>query len=114
MPDQLCQTRQADVKSSWQQRRGMSDEVAGDWADYVRRLGVELNRARHAAGLSQERLAHMAGLTRYHYQQLEKGESRPSTPANPSLRNVMALAQALGVDWRELVPGSVPDLTEGR
>ena len=28
-----------------------------DWADYARRLGIELNRARHRAGLTQEKLA---------------------------------------------------------
>ena len=45
-------------------------------------LGVRLNRTRHNVGLSQEHLAHMAGLTRHHYQQLEKGESRPKRPAS--------------------------------
>jgi len=84
------------------------------WADYVRDLGVTLNRARHSAGLSQERLAHMAGLTRHHYQQLEKGESRPNRPANPSLRHVLALAQALGVEMVDLLPRPFPDVTEGR
>jgi len=85
-----------------------------EWADYARRLGIELNRTRHRAGLTQEKLAYAAGLTRYHYQQLEKGESRPDKPANPSLRNILALAQALGVTLEELLPDDVPDLTEGR
>jgi len=84
------------------------------WARYVRELGVRLNRERHRANLSQERLAHMAGLTRHHYQQLEKGESRPRRPANPSLRHVMTLAQALGVGLMELLPQTMPDVTEGR
>lgn len=114
MPDSLCQTSQAISKLYPRQRRDMNSGTVSTWADYVRQLGVELNRARHEAGLSQERLAYRAGLTRYHYQQLEKGESRPSTPANPSLRNVLALAQALGLELFELLPEDVPDLTEGR
>ena len=80
----------------------------------MRDLGVRLNRARHRAGLSQERLAHIAGLTRHHYQQLEKGESRPGRPANPSLRHVIALTQALGVELNDLLPTPLPDVTEGR
>lgn len=92
----------------------MESKTDAAWADYARRLGIELNRARHRAGLSQERLAYIAGLTRYHYQQLEKGQSRPGHPANPSLRNILALAQALGMRMDELLPGDMPDLTEGR
>jgi len=85
------------------------------WAAYARRLGVRLNQARHTAGLSQERLAYAAGLTRSHYQQLEKGESAPGTPANPRLRTLIALAQALGLRLEELLPlDGLPDLTDGR
>ena len=84
------------------------------WAVYARELGVELNRRRHAAGLSQERLAHAAGITRFHYQQLEKGESKPGTPANPNLRTIFALAQVLGVPLEVLLPPNPPDVTVGR
>jgi DNA-binding XRE family transcriptional regulator len=41
----------------------MDNPTDDAWAAYMRELGVELNRARYRAGLSQERLAHMAGLT---------------------------------------------------
>jgi transcriptional regulator with XRE-family HTH domain len=85
-----------------------------DWAAYVRDLGITLNRLRHRAGFTQERLAHAAGLTRYHYQQLEKGESRPHSAANPSLRTLLALSQALGVSLSDLMPDNPPDVTEGR
>lgn len=37
----------------------------------------------------------------------------PGTPANPSLRNIMAIAQVLGVTLDELVPGEWPDLRAG-
>ena len=84
------------------------------WSAYARELCVELSRRRHAAGLSQERLAHAAVITRFHYQQLEKGESKPGTPANPNLRTIFALAQVLGVPLETLLPPDVPDVTAGR
>ena len=49
-------------------------------------------------------------MSRYTYQKFEKGESMPGTPANPSLRNVMAIAQVLGVTLDELLPRPWPDL----
>lgn len=85
-----------------------------DWAIFSEALGAELQRLRLARGLSQEDVAYAAGLSRYTYQKLEKGESQPGTPANPSLRNVMALAQALDVPLEALLPQERPDLSAGR
>ncbi|PAU68884.1 XRE family transcriptional regulator [Bifidobacterium criceti] len=72
-----------------------------------------MQRFRTRKNLSQERVANDAGLSRNTYQKFEKGESMPGTPANPSLRNVMAIAQVLGVTLDELVPTPWPDL-QGR
>lgn len=77
-------------------------------------LGHNLARARAEAGISQERVAHIAGLSSYTYQKYEKGESKPGTPANPALKVVIALSQALDVPLDELLPDDVPDLTRGR
>ena len=71
----------------------------GGWAPYAKELG-----------LSMQRVAYDSGMSRYTYQKFEKGESMPGTPANPSLRNVMAIAQVLGVTLDELLPPSWPDL----
>ena len=68
-------------------------------------LGLRLQRARIAKGLSQEALAHAAGISTYTYQKFEKGESRPGTPMNPRLRTLIALAAALDVRVEELVGG---------
>lgn len=87
--------------------------VDHSWDAFVRELGVNLNRARHAAGLSQERVAQRAGIAANTYRQYEKGESKPGSPANLSLRNAIALSQALGVPLRTLLPGWLPDLTHG-
>ena len=81
-----------------------------DWTTYTRELGSRLHRLRIEHGLSQERLAYSAGITRYTYQKLEKGESAPGTPANPTLRNLMAIAQQLDVALDSLLPQPWPDL----
>ncbi len=86
---------------------------AGTWADFAVELGVSLQRLRVDRGLSQEQLAYAAGLSRYTYQKFEKGQSAPGAAANPSLRNVMALAQVLGIGLDELVPQPWPDLRAG-
>lgn len=77
----------------------------------MRELGLNIQRERIRHGFTQEQLAYTANISRFSYQQLEKGESRPGTPANPSLKNVMALAQVLNVPLTDLLPTDCPDLT---
>lgn len=84
---------------------------AQSWAAYARELGINIRRERIKQGLTQEQLAYTANISRFSYQQLEKGESRPGTPANPSLKNIMALAQVLKVPLTKLLPDNCPDLT---
>ena len=83
-------------------------------ADFSRQMGVALQRLRLERGLSQERLAHMAGIASYTYQKFEKGESKPGTPMNPRLFTLLALAEVLEVKLEDIVPAEWPDLTEGR
>nr|WP_281374765.1 helix-turn-helix transcriptional regulator [Nocardioides soli] len=75
---------------------------------------MNLLRAREAKGLSQERVAHAAGIAAYTYQKFEKGESRPGTPMNPRLTTLVALSQVLEIPLPELLPAELPDLTAGR
>jgi len=81
-----------------------------EWAVFTQELGCRIQRLRIEQGLSQERLAYSAGITRYTYQKLEKGESTPGSAANPTIRTIMALAQQLGVTLDELLPAPWPDL----
>jgi transcriptional regulator with XRE-family HTH domain len=83
------------------------------WDTFARDLGVALARAREAKGLSQERVAHLAGISAYTYQKFEKGESRPGTPMNPQLKTLLALCQVLDVPAADLLAGPLPDLTAG-
>lgn len=84
------------------------------WNSYARELGINLLRAREAKGLSQERIAHAAGISSYTYQKYEKGESKPGTPMNPRLVTLLSLCQVLDVDISEVLPKDAPDLTKGR
>jgi transcriptional regulator with XRE-family HTH domain len=69
----------------------------------MRTFGLLLQRTRHELGMTQEDVAYASGLTRSHYQQLEKGQSRPGVAANPSLLTVTALASTLGIELSELL-----------
>ncbi len=84
------------------------------WEGFARELGVNLQRARQTRGLSQERVAHAAGIAAYTYQKFEKGESKPGTPMNPRLTTLIALSQVLEVDLQQLLPDRLPDMTIGR
>lgn len=84
--------------------------VDRSWETYASELGHNLHRARVAKDLSQERVAHLAGLAGYTYQKFEKGESRPGTPMNPRLNTLMALSQVLEVPLTELLPDFEPEV----
>ncbi|MCH9274891.1 helix-turn-helix domain-containing protein [Bifidobacterium amazonense] len=80
------------------------------WEEYSRRLGVNLQRLRNARGLSQERVAFDAGLSRLQYQRLERGGFKNDSPSNPTAKTLIALAEILGVTVNELLPQPWPDL----
>lgn len=84
---------------------------ARDWDTFAREIGTKIQRCRVDRGFSQDRVAYEANLSRYTYQKLEKGESRPGTPANPRLMTLLAISQVLGVHLEDLLPADVPDLT---
>ena len=82
-----------------------------DWDAYAREIGTNIQRHRAARGFSQDRVAYEANLSRYTYQKLEKGESRPGSPANPRLMTLLAISQVLSVGLTDLLPAEAPDLT---
>ncbi len=82
----------------------MSSTHPDTWEAYARALGVELQRRRIEQGITQEDLAHRAGLTRTHYQQIERGWWKKEAPSNPSLKVLVRLAQVLGLEPGELLP----------
>jgi transcriptional regulator with XRE-family HTH domain len=64
----------------------------------VRALAVRIRNFRHEKGWSQERLAEEAQLHRTYLGGIETARR------NPSLRNLIRIARALGVAVRELFP----------
>lgn len=65
----------------------------------LKRVGARLRKARTAKKLSQEGLAHAAGLDRSYVSGLERGEF------NISLLALSKLARTLGIPLRDLVDG---------
>lgn len=88
----------------------MSNVVTEDerWIEFSKELGANLARLREAAGWSQEKLAHRAGISTFTYRKLENGESNPGTPANPRLKTLVMLATALDAPLGEILPPEVP------
>lgn len=70
--------------------------VATDLDALIRDVGRRIAELRAEAGLTQEALAERLGLTPRYVQMLEAGD------ANPPIRSLAELAQALGVELREL------------
>lgn len=67
--------------------------------DLLREFGDRLRTARRQAGLSQEALAHEAGLHRTYIGSVERGER------NIALLNILTLATVLDVDADTLLTG---------
>ncbi len=88
---------------------GNGDRARPTRTEFSRQIGLNLQRARTAKAMSQERLAHLAGISAYTYQKFEKGESKPGTPMNPRLFTLLALAQALDLELDDLLPARWPD-----
>jgi transcriptional regulator with XRE-family HTH domain len=65
--------------------------------DIVKRIGLNITIIREQRGLTQEKLAELAGLHRAYIGQIERGEK------NIGLRNLEKIAKALNVDIRVLV-----------
>ena len=60
------------------------------------KFGERMRKLRQAKGLSQEELAFKSGVHRTYLGGIERGER------NPSLKNIAAIAKALGVTLSEL------------
>ena len=71
--------------------------------DIIERIGLNITIIRELRGLTQEKLADLAGLHRAYIGQIERGEK------NIGLRNLEKIAKALGVNIRVLVDTSKVD-----
>jgi len=78
--------------------------VADSFVEFMKALARALRARRLGLGLTQERLAHEAGISVRHYQLLESEE--PSLGANPRCRTLYNIARVLKTDVAELVDPS--------
>ncbi|WP_343235660.1 helix-turn-helix transcriptional regulator [Streptomyces sp. SID10815] len=77
----------------------MPDDVIDDgWIDReAARIGTRIRTVREYRGLTQETVFLAVPMNRAHYQEIEAGR------ANPTLRTLIRIARAIGVDLSELV-----------
>lgn len=70
-------------------------------------LGSRVRELRTAAGMTQEQLAHRAGISRNHVQVIERGWQHKSDPApsNPHLSVLLRLSAAMGVSIDAVIDG---------
>lgn len=68
---------------------------------YRTAFGNNLRRLREQHQISQEDLAHTIGMSRRYLSGIERGE------ANPTLDQLLRLAEALGVEVAELMPSQL-------
>lgn len=74
------------------------------WLSYGRRLGLNVRELRKMRGLTQERLADLAGLTRNIVSNIERNENNGKS-SDPLLSTIYMLARALHVPPAVLLPG---------
>lgn len=80
------------------------------WQRYMSEFGINLQRARHQLGYSQEYVAAQTGISPYTYMRYEQGLGQNNEPANPKLTNLLALSYALQTPLHALLPSDPPDL----
>ncbi len=78
--------------------------------EFAALFGERLQKLRWEKHLSKQRVAREAGISGNSYHFLEKGESKPGTPANPRLKTLLGIADALGVSLIELLDFSSTDM----
>ena len=67
------------------------------------RFGLRLREVREQVGISQEKLAELAGLHRTYVSSVERGKR------NISIENIERLARALGTRMAQLMPDAQAD-----
>jgi transcriptional regulator with XRE-family HTH domain len=79
----------------------------------MREFARNLQKIRIERGFSQDQVAYASGLSRSSYQRLERGEASSGVANNPTLRNLVAVAQVLNVTVEQLVPMPLPEVQSG-
>ncbi|MDR7328642.1 helix-turn-helix domain-containing protein [Corynebacterium guangdongense] len=81
-----------------------AQQFQNEWPRYGYTLAVNLRALRLARGLTQEKLAHLAGMSRSAISNLERNESNQARSADPTMSTIYRLSAALQVTPAELLP----------
>jgi transcriptional regulator with XRE-family HTH domain len=73
------------------------------WMDFLEQVGLSIQRIRRSNHLSQEKVAHDAGIDQAYLSRIEAGRS------NIGLRMLLKMSQAMGVKPSELLKDVSPD-----
>ncbi|AWB81354.1 XRE family transcriptional regulator [Corynebacterium yudongzhengii] len=76
------------------------------WSSYAHALGRRLRQVRLARGLSQARLAELAGLSRNQVSNLERNENNRHGSIDPVISTIYRLAVVLDIPPSKLLPAS--------
>ncbi len=79
-------------------------QFQNEWPRYGYTLAVNLRELRLARGLTQEKLAHLAGMSRSAISNLERNESNQARSADPAMSTIYRLSAALQVAPSDLLP----------
>lgn len=76
------------------------------WESYGHALAFRLRAIRTARGVSQARLAELAGVSRNVISNLERNENSSKNPSDPQLSTLYRISQALDVPPAALLPAA--------
>lgn len=99
-------------KSNAHLERALFDDVVTDatWTKLGYSISARLRAIRELRGMTQRRLATVAGVSRTVVSNLERNVHTGERPSDPTISTVYRLAFALGVPPSMLLPGSDVDL----
>lgn len=80
------------------------------WASYALGLGERVRAVRLMRGLSQLRLAEMAGVSRSLISNIERNDYNGARAADPTISTLYRLASALKVPPAALLPGALEEV----
>ncbi len=80
------------------------------WAAFMSELGDNFYRARTKLGLSQDRVAAAAGITKQTYQRLEQQGKKRGDPPNPTLLTLLSIAYVLRIELIDVLPTVSQDI----
>lgn len=89
------------------------EELPEDWREIAIALGQRIRTFREVHGLTQEQLAHRAGLSRNQVQNIESARNNSGGLGNPKLSTLVALARIFQVPVGHLLPDRINDGVNG-